>query len=146
MEEVQIDERSYSSARLRTMSPVSFLTGRIEARIRVPSGQGLWAAFWMLPANQSRGDWAATGEIDIMEVCSSYVARCTYVRVGPCKCFVVHSKRRQRQRNVWLEVAAISRPAQRFVFSFFVIFHSRVGPFPKIRSCRRVVQSPTFYM
>lgn len=66
--EVQVDERSYTSSRIRSMSPVAFLTGRIEARIRLPSGLGLWGAFWMLPANTSRGEWAATGEIDIMEV------------------------------------------------------------------------------
>lgn len=63
-----MDDRWYTSSRLRSNSPVAFLTGRIEARISLPAGLGLWAAFWMLPANDSRGDWAASGEIDIMEV------------------------------------------------------------------------------
>eukprot|EP00903_Cladosiphon_okamuranus_P010049 g9528.t1 len=66
--EEQLDERWYSSSRLRSKAPVAYLTGRIEARIQVPAGQGLWAAFWMLPSNSSRGHWAATGEIDIMEL------------------------------------------------------------------------------
>lgn len=47
---------------------MAYLTGRIEARILLPAGLGLWAAFWMLPANDSRGLWAANGEIDILEV------------------------------------------------------------------------------
>lgn len=63
-----VDERSYTSSRIRSSPHVSFLTGRIEARIKLPAGLGLWAAFWMLPANSTRGNWAATGEIDIMEV------------------------------------------------------------------------------
>lgn len=65
----QVDERWYTSSRIRSSPPVTFLTGRIEARIKLPSGLGLWAAFWMLPSNSTaRGNWAATGEIDIMEV------------------------------------------------------------------------------
>lgn len=62
-----VDEKWYTSTRIRSKSPISFLTGRIEARIRVPAGLGLWAAFWMLPSNATRGNWAATGEVDIME-------------------------------------------------------------------------------
>ena len=41
--------------------------GRIEGRMRIPPGQGLWAAFWMLPSNSPYGGWPASGEIDIME-------------------------------------------------------------------------------
>ncbi|CAM9493067.1 unnamed protein product [Scytosiphon promiscuus] len=66
--EEEVDERWYTSSRIRSSPPVAFLTGRIEARIQLPAGLGLWAAFWMLPSNSSaRGNWAATGEIDIME-------------------------------------------------------------------------------
>lgn len=69
MEEEQVDERWYTSSRIRSSPPVAFLTGRIEARIQLPAGLGLWAAFWMLPSNSTaRGSWAATGEIDVMEV------------------------------------------------------------------------------
>lgn len=72
LEEELLDERWYTSSRIRTKSPIAFLTGRIEARIRLPQGQGLWPAFWMLPANTSRAVWAATGEIDIVEASALY--------------------------------------------------------------------------
>jgi len=57
----------YTSARLRTMGRADFTYGRIEARIKLPSTQGIWPAFWMLPTNSIWGGWAAGGEIDIME-------------------------------------------------------------------------------
>ncbi len=57
----------YSSARLNTKETASFTYGRFEARIRLPQGQGLWPAFWMLPTDDIYGGWAASGEIDIME-------------------------------------------------------------------------------
>lgn len=58
---------NYTSARIRTRNKADFLYGRLEARIQIPSGQGLWPAFWMLPTNSPYGGWAAGGEIDIME-------------------------------------------------------------------------------
>lgn len=58
---------SYTSARLRTVGKADFQYGRIEARIKLPSTQGIWPAFWMLPTNSIYGGWAAGGEIDIME-------------------------------------------------------------------------------
>lgn len=58
---------SYTSARIRTAGKVDVLYGRIEARIIIPSGQGIWPAFWMLPTNSPYGGWASSGEIDIME-------------------------------------------------------------------------------
>lgn len=58
---------NYSSARLRTRGAFEFRYGRVEGRIKVPRGQGLWAAFWMLPTNSPYGGWAASGEIDIIE-------------------------------------------------------------------------------
>ena len=57
----------YTSARIRTRGRFEFLYGRVEARITIPSGQGIWPAFWMLPTNSPYGGWAASGEIDIME-------------------------------------------------------------------------------
>lgn len=57
----------YTSARIRTAGKFEVLYGRIEARITIPSGQGIWPAFWMLPTNSPYGGWAASGEIDIME-------------------------------------------------------------------------------
>ena len=58
---------NYTSARLNTQDRFAFKYGRIEASIRLPAGQGLWPAFWMLSQDSPYGSWAATGEIDIME-------------------------------------------------------------------------------
>jgi len=59
--------RDYTSARLRTLNKGDWLYGRMEARIKLPGGQGLWPAFWMLPSDGVYGGWAASGEIDILE-------------------------------------------------------------------------------
>jgi beta-glucanase (GH16 family) len=59
--------RRYTSARLRTLGQGDWLYGRFEIRARMPSGQGLWPAIWMLPTDWVYGGWAASGEIDIME-------------------------------------------------------------------------------
>ncbi len=58
----------YSSARLHTRNKVDFLYGRVEVRARVPEGQGVWPAIWMLPTDAVYGGWPASGEIDIMEL------------------------------------------------------------------------------
>ena len=58
---------NYTSARIHTRDRFAFRYGRIEASIRLPGGQGLWPAFWLLPQNGQYGGWAASGEIDIME-------------------------------------------------------------------------------
>ena len=57
----------YTSARINTRDRFAFRYGRIEARIRLPAGQGIWPAFWLLPQENAYGGWAASGEIDIME-------------------------------------------------------------------------------
>ena len=62
-----IEGRNYTSARINTEDRFAFRYGRIEARIKLPSGQGLWPAFWMLPQDSPYGEWAAKGEIDIVE-------------------------------------------------------------------------------
>ena len=59
--------RHYTSARLLTAGKFSQTYGRIEARIKLPSGQGIWPAFWLLGTNISSVNWPACGEIDIME-------------------------------------------------------------------------------
>jgi beta-glucanase (GH16 family) len=59
--------KSYTSARLLTKNKVSWTYGRIEARIKIPKGQGIWPAFWMLGANIDGVGWPLCGEIDIME-------------------------------------------------------------------------------
>lgn len=57
----------YSSARLRTLYRGEWTYGRIEIRAKLPSGEGIWPALWMLPTNSPYGGWAAGGEIDIVE-------------------------------------------------------------------------------
>jgi len=63
----------YTSARLKTRQrdgKALFTTcyGRIEFRAKVPWGKGLWPALWMLPQDDRYGGWAASGEIDLMEI------------------------------------------------------------------------------
>ena len=58
---------NYTSARITTRDRFAFRYGRIEARIKLPGGQGLWPAFWLLPQDNTYGGWAASGEIDIVE-------------------------------------------------------------------------------
>jgi beta-glucanase (GH16 family) len=60
-----------TSARLITRGRFSFRYGRVEARIRVPAGDGLWPAFWMLGTDIDEVGWPACGEIDVMEFVSS---------------------------------------------------------------------------
>lgn len=59
--------RNYTSARLLTRNKFTQTYGRFEARIRVPYGQGIWPAFWMLGDDLSTAGWPTCGEIDIME-------------------------------------------------------------------------------
>ncbi len=57
----------YTSARLITKGKFDRKYGKFEARIKIPRGQGMWAAFWMLGNNIDKVGWANCGELDIME-------------------------------------------------------------------------------
>src|SRR5262249_38316169 len=59
--------RNYTSARLLTKGKFEQRYGRFEARIKLPSGQGIWPAFWMLGNDLDTARWPTCGEIDIME-------------------------------------------------------------------------------
>ncbi len=59
--------RDYTSARMLTKGKASWAYGRIEASIKIPRGQGIWPAFWMLGTNIDSVGWPTCGEIDIME-------------------------------------------------------------------------------
>jgi beta-glucanase (GH16 family) len=59
--------RDYTSARLQTKGHFSQTYGRFEARIKMPMGQGIWPAFWMLGNDIDSVGWPTSGEIDIME-------------------------------------------------------------------------------
>ncbi len=63
----RFEESYYTSARLKSQGLQEFQFGRIEARLKVPSGKGLWPAFWMLGSNFDGSNWPDCGEIDIME-------------------------------------------------------------------------------
>jgi len=59
--------RGYTSARLKTLGKFSQRYGRFEARIKIPAGQGVWPAFWLLGDDITQVKWPNCGEIDIME-------------------------------------------------------------------------------
>ena len=59
--------QQYTSARLRTLNKGDWKYGRFEMRAKLPAGQGMWPAFWLLPSDFAYGGWAASGEIDVME-------------------------------------------------------------------------------
>lgn len=61
----------YTSARMITKSKFSFTYGTVEVRIALPTGKGIWPAFWMLGANIDQVSWPACGEIDIIEAVNS---------------------------------------------------------------------------
>ncbi len=70
----QQGDRPFTSGRILTRDKASFTYGYFEARMKTPTGSGMWPAFWMLPqpsspANSENeyGGWPANGEIDIME-------------------------------------------------------------------------------
>ncbi len=56
---------NYTSARMKSINKVYYKYGKIEASIKLPYGQGIWPAFWMMGQT---GTWPACGEIDIMEI------------------------------------------------------------------------------
>ncbi|WP_426360346.1 family 16 glycosylhydrolase [Pseudocolwellia sp. HL-MZ19] len=57
----------YTSARLISRYKADFKYGRFEISAKLPSGQGSWPAFWMLPTDEVYGGWPKSGEIDILE-------------------------------------------------------------------------------
>lgn len=68
---VKKDVNKYTSTRITTAQKKEFTYGRIEVRAKIPTGKGIWPAFWMLGSNISKVGWPQCGEIDILE----YVGR-----------------------------------------------------------------------
>jgi beta-glucanase (GH16 family) len=60
-------EHAYTSGRIESRGKFSFKYGRIEARAKLPHGQGIWPAFWMLGSDFATAGWPNCGEVDIME-------------------------------------------------------------------------------
>ncbi|MDC1068530.1 glycoside hydrolase family 16 protein [Candidatus Kapabacteria bacterium] len=65
--EARFESSDYSSARITTRGLFEVMHGRIEARIKLPWGQGIWPALWLLGSNIEEIGWPQCGEIDIME-------------------------------------------------------------------------------
>ncbi len=59
--------RYFTSGKIQSSGKQTFVYGRIEMRAKIPTGGGMWPAFWMMPEDDVYGGWAASGEIDIME-------------------------------------------------------------------------------
>ena len=59
--------KPFTSAKLVTKGKANWQYGKIEVRAKLPHGQGVWPAIWMLPEEGAYGTWAASGEIDILE-------------------------------------------------------------------------------
>jgi beta-glucanase (GH16 family) len=59
--------RDFTSTRLKSQDRFTQAYGRFEARIKIPRGQGIWPAFWLLGADIKPNGWPKCGEIDIME-------------------------------------------------------------------------------
>lgn len=58
----------YTSAKLTTQELVSVRFGRIDIRAKLPQGQGIWPAFWLLGENRAEINWPGCGEIDVIEM------------------------------------------------------------------------------
>ncbi len=59
--------KNYSSARITTKGKGDWLYCKVEVRAKLPTGKGTWPAIWMLPSENTYGNWPKSGEIDIME-------------------------------------------------------------------------------
>lgn len=65
-------QTNYTSGKVTTQNKKDFMYGKVVVRAKVPEGQGLWPAAWMMPTDESKyGQWPKCGEIDIMEVLGS---------------------------------------------------------------------------
>jgi len=66
-----LGEHQYTSARMVTKNKGDWKYGRIDVRAKLPIGQGIWPAIWMLSTDEVYGGWPTSGEIDIMEYIGS---------------------------------------------------------------------------
>jgi beta-glucanase (GH16 family) len=75
--------RDYTSARLQTKGLFEQKYGRFEARVKMPKGQGIWPAFWMLGNDIDTVGWPTCGEVDIMETVGKEISSNTGSLHGP---------------------------------------------------------------
>jgi len=71
---------AYTSSRIKSQFKGDWRYGKMEASIKLPFGQGIWPAFWMMPSESIYGGWPTSGEIDIME----YLGHETNKTYGTC--------------------------------------------------------------
>lgn len=62
-----VQEVAVTSASINTLGKFAFKYGRLEVRAKLPQGQGVWPAIWMMGVNRDKVSWPNCGEIDIME-------------------------------------------------------------------------------
>lgn len=74
---------TYTSARLKTQGLYGFTYGRVEGRIKLPFGKGIWPAFWMLGTDITTASWPGCGELDIMEFLGDNLTRVYGTIHGP---------------------------------------------------------------
>jgi beta-glucanase (GH16 family) len=77
----------YTSARLNTVSKLSFQYGQIDIRVKFPTGKGLWPAIWMMGTGYNGSNWPLIGEIDIAQqdcnLSSTLIGTAFYISSGP---------------------------------------------------------------
>lgn len=78
--EETLNGSNYTSSRIRSINKGDWTYGKMEASIKLPEGQGIWPAFWMMPTESVYGIWPTSGEIDIME----YLGHQTSTIYGTC--------------------------------------------------------------
>jgi len=65
----KFDKDYYTSGKVTTKKKKDFTYGKVDVRAKIPAGQGLWPAIWMMPTEETKyGQWPRCGEIDIMEI------------------------------------------------------------------------------
>jgi beta-glucanase (GH16 family) len=79
----KFSHRDYTSARLKTQGLRAFTYGRIEARMQLPYGNGIWPAFWLLGTDIDQASWPGCGEIDVMEYIGREPTRIYATAHGP---------------------------------------------------------------
>lgn len=94
--------RHYTSGKVRTATRASFRYGRIEVRARLPRGQGLWPAIWLLPEHDNYGPYPQSGEIDLAEAVNLGAAcpACAGGREGRVHASLHHGPNPQNNRQV----------------------------------------------
>ncbi len=65
--QARLKNKVYTSTRITTKGKLEYQYGRFEVRAKLPTGQGVWPAFWMLGSNISEVGWPLCGEIDVLE-------------------------------------------------------------------------------